>query len=72
MKVGDIVVCIEPQENLTYGKQYKIKMLVWPMDITIDNIIIVNNNDNIMSLYNANRFITLSEWRDIQFEILKM
>lgn len=58
MKVGDIVVCIEPQENLTYGKQYKIKMLVWPMDI--------------MSLYSANRFITLSEWRDIQFEILKM
>lgn len=79
MKRGDIVVCIDDsdhakRQSLTYGRGYKVEIYTENIsdinkivDYQVKTISIhIKNDKGIIGSYNANRFITICEWREMR------
>jgi len=81
MKRGDIVICIDDsdhgkRQSLTYGKGYKVETYIENIS-DINKIadyqvktISINNDKGIIGSYNANRFITICEWREKRLNMI--
>ena len=76
LKEGDIVICIDSSDplffhsrRLTYGKGYTIKRIG---NYKLNTSISITNDIGMTGIYNLNRFVTLSKWREIRLnEILE-
>lgn len=74
LKEGDIVICIDSSDHgkkqkLTYGKKYTIKRIG---NYKLNTSISITNDIGMTGIYNLNRFVTLSKWREIRLnEILE-
>jgi hypothetical protein len=80
LKEGDIVICIDSADHssdplffhsrrLTYGKEYTIKRIG---NYKLNSSISITNDIGMTGIYNLNRFVTLSKWREIRLnEILE-
>ncbi len=78
LKEGDIVICIDSSDHssdpllfhsrrLTYGKEYTIKRIG---NYKLNPSISITNDIGMTGIYNLNRFVTLSKWREIRLNEL--